>query len=325
MKKLVPSLSLVICFSLLISSCNLPMGTPSSTPVQDVVGTAAALTVQALSTQMAETAKPPQKPTNTLAPSASADTPEPSDTSRPVATWTQIPPTSTIGPLDKLGNVKDITYPDDTVVDPGTTFTKTWQLTNAGTTTWGPGYSVVFFNGDAMSSPAQIPITTSVAPNGTINVSVSLTSPTTPKSYTGFYKMRNPGGAIFGWGSNANQAFWVKITVGSPTEITFAVTSITTTVDDSSFTGDCPHEFTWTAKIKVNKAGTVTYHWDRSDSSSSSSETLTFSGAGTKTVTTTWNYGAKPNTYHDWERIYIDDPNHQAFPKVNITLKCTGP
>ena len=62
MKKLVPSLSLVICFSILISSCNLPLGTQSSTPVQDVVGTAAAQTVQALSTQMAETAKPPQKP-----------------------------------------------------------------------------------------------------------------------------------------------------------------------------------------------------------------------------------------------------------------------
>jgi len=75
----------------------------------------------------------------------------------------------------------------------------------------------------------------------------------------------------------------------------------------------------------VNKAGTITYHWDRSDNSSGSTETLTFSGADTKTVTTTWTYGAKPNTYHDWERIYVDDPNHQAFPKINVTLKCTGP
>lgn len=313
MKKSVSILSLILCFSLLFSACNLPLGKASPTPVQDIVGTAAVLTVQALSTQMAETAKPPKKPTNTLAPVAATNTPAPSDTSEPAATWTQVPPTATTGPLDKLGTVKDINYPDDTVVDPGMTFTKTWELTNAGTTTWGPGYSVVFFNGDAMSSPAQIPITTSVPPNGTVDVSVTLTSPTTPKSYTGFYKMRNPGGAIFGWGSDANQAFWVKITVGSPTQTTFAVTSVDTTIDDKSHS--CPHTFTWTAKIKVNQAGDVTYHWIRSDGSTSSTDTLTFSDAGTQTVTDTWNDA----TISGWEQIYIDDPNHQAFPKVKFT------
>ena len=328
MKKLFPILSLIVCFSLLISSCNLPLGGASPTPVEDIVGTAAAQTVQALSTQIAETSKPPQpqKPTNTLAPNAPTDTPQPTDTSEPTMTFTNVPPTVTIGPLDKLGNVKDVTYPDGTVVDPGTTFTKTWQLTNAGTTTWGSGYSLVFFNGDAMGSPAQVPITATVPPNGTVNVSVTLTAPSTAKSYTGFYKIRNAGGVIFGWGSNADQAFWVKITVGSPTSTVFAVTSVDTSVNDSNkTTSSCPFKFTWTAVIEVNKAGTITYHWDRSDGTSGSSTDLDFSAAGTKTVTDSWKDSTwvAGNTYHLWERIYIEDPNHQSFPKVNVTLKCT--
>jgi hypothetical protein len=331
MKKLLPILSLIICFSLMISSCNLPLGgsSPSATaPVQDIVGTAAAQTVQALSTQIAETAQPQKNPTNTLDANAPTDTntpiPEPSDTPEPTQTRTLAPPTATLGPLDKLGDVKDITYADGTVVAPGTTFTKTWRLTNAGTTTWGAGYAVVFFSGDAMSSPASIPITASVPPNGTVDVSVALTSPSTSKSYTGYYKIRNAGGALFGFGVNADQAFWVKITVGAPaTSSVFAVVSVTATVDDDNVTSStCPYEFTFTAKIKVNKAGTVTYHWDKSDGTSGSSTDLDFSSAGSQTVTDTWSLGSASHTYSIWERIYIDDPNHQAFPKVTAKLKC---
>ncbi len=330
MKKLFPILTLIICFSLMISSCNLPLGgsSPSETaPVQDIVGTAAAQTVQALSTQIAQTAQPPKDPTNTLAPDVPTNTVEilqPSDTPQPTLTPTLAPPTATMGPLDKLGKVEDLTYADGTVVAAGKTFTKTWRLTNAGTTTWGPGYAVVFFSGDAMSSPASIPITTSVPPNGTVDISVALTSPSTSKTYTGYYKIRNAGGALFGFGVNADQAFWVKITVGdAPTSSVFAVVSVTTSVDDDNITSSsCPYEITWTAKIKANKAGTVTFHWDRSDGATMDPIDLDFSAAGTKTVETTWKLGAAPNTVHVWERIYIDEPNHQAFPKVNVTLKC---
>jgi len=331
MKKLAPILSLIICFSILLSSCNLPLGGSSASataPVQDIVGTAAAQTVQALSTQIAQTAQPQQiVPTNTLAANVPTDTAEvlvPSDTPAPISTNTLPPPAATLGPLDKLGNVEDITYADGTVVTPGTTFTKTWRLTNAGTTTWTTGYAVVFFSGDAMNSPASIPITANVPPNGTVDISVALTAPTTAKSYTGYYKIRNAGGALFGFGVNADQAFWVKVTVGAAsTSAVFAVVSVDTTVDDDNVTSStCPYEFTWTAKIKVSKAGTVTYHWDRSDGATMDPIDLDFSSAGTQTVTETWSIGAAPSTVHVWERIYIDEPNHQSFPKVNVTLKC---
>ncbi len=331
MKKPVPILSLIICFTLLVSSCNLPLGGAAPTPQQDTVGTAAAQTVQALSTQIAVTNFPTLRSTNTQAPEIPTDTKEPTNTPEPTETWTPIPPTATIGPLDKLGTVKDVTYPDGTVVNPGTAFTKTWRLTNAGTTTWGPGYSVVFFNGDAMSSPASIPITTSVPPQKTVDVSVTLTAPTTAKAYTGFYKLRNAGGVIFGWGTNADQAFWVKITVGSSSTDNgsgvFAVTSVDMSTDNTTISKICPYDknITFEATIKVNRSGTITYHWDRfdgTDNSSSSKEKLEFSSAGTKTVDDTMSVSSIADTTKVWERIYIDEPNHQAFSKLTVTLKC---
>ncbi len=332
MKKLFPTLILLTCFSLLISSCNLPLegASPASTAqVEDVVGTAAAQTVQAMSSQIAQTAQPQQMPptftltadvpTSTVAVLAPTDTPEPTLTNTPV------PPTATTGPLDKLGKVVDVTYADGTLVHPGTTFTKTWRLTNAGNTTWGPGYAVVFFNGDAMNSPASVPITANVPPNATVDISVALTSPSTSKSYTGYYKIRNAGGALFGFGNNADQAFWVKISVGEVTTSTstvFAVTSVDTTINKSSVSVFCPAEpytFKWTAKITANKAGTVTYHWVRSDGSDSSTETLKFTEAGTHSVSDTWDITAPDS---GWERIYIEEPNHQSFPKVNYKMTC---
>ncbi len=330
MKKLFPILTLITCFSLLISSCNLPLVglSPSSTvQVPDIVGTAAALTVQALSTQIVQTTEPQQMPpTFTLAPNVPTSTVAvlaPSDTPEPTLTNTRVPPTATTGPLDKLGKVVDVSYADGTQVNPGTTFTKTWRLTNAGNTTWGPGYAVVFFNGDAMNSPASVPITANVSPNATVDISVALTAPSTAKSYTGYYKIRNAGGALFGFGNNADQAFWVKVTVGVPaTSVVFAVTSVETTINKSSVSVTCPdppYTFKWTAKITANKAGTVTYHWTRSDGSTSSTKTLKFTEAGTHSVSDSLDVTAPDS---GWERIYIEEPNHQSFPKVNYKMTC---
>jgi hypothetical protein len=352
MKKLFPILSILVCFSIMISSCNLPLGMSTSpdpgqdivgtaaaqtvqalrsspVPAQDSVGTAAAQTVQAMSTQIAQTGQPQKMPaTFTVAPVVPTDTVavvQPSDTPEPTLTntITPVPPTATMGPLDKLGKVVDLTYADGTFVKPGTSFTKTWRLTNAGNTTWGPGYAVVFFSGDSMNSPASVPLTASVPPNGTMDISVALTSPSTSKSYTGYYKIRNASGALFGFGVNADQAFWVKITVGVPaTSIVFSVTSVDISINKSSVSVFCPYPpytFKWTAKITANKKGTVTYHWARSDGSNSSTETLKFTDAGTHSVSDTWDITAPSS---GWERIYIEEPNHQSFSKVSYKMTC---
>ncbi|MBE3145516.1 MAG: hypothetical protein IMZ61_16565 [Planctomycetes bacterium] len=322
MKKTKIVLSLTLMVIMLLSSCNLPRskwdgGTATTGP--DQIGTAAAKTVEALSTMVAATVNAPPVPTNTLPAAATSlptDTKAPTETPVPSATPTK--PTATTAIFDNVSGLQDITFPDGIVVAAGTTFVKTWRLTNGGTTTWGAGYALVFTGGDAMNTPASVPITTSIPPKGTLDVSVTLTTPVTAKTYTGFYKLRNASGVLFGYGQNNDQAFWVKVTVGTPTAAVFSVVSVPTTVDLPSWSGACSQPLTFTAKIKANGPGVVKYHWERSDGSQSV-QTLTYSEAGTKTITTTWSPGV---SLVGWAAIYIDQPNHQWFEKADFTFTC---
>lgn len=93
--------------------------------------------------------------------------------------------------------VADVTIPDDTTLNPGLSFTKTWRMKNTGTSTWGSGYSWVYTNGDQMNAPGSISVP-STAPNNTLDLSVNMTAPNTPGIYTGYWRMRNPQGIFFG-------------------------------------------------------------------------------------------------------------------------------
>jgi hypothetical protein len=269
---------------------------------------------------VAATVKGPPVPTNTL-PAAVTSLPtitiKPTETIVPSATL--VKPTATTAIFDNISGVLDITFPDGVVVAPSTTFVKTWRLTNGGTTTWGPGYALVFTGGDAMSTPASVPITTSVPPNGTLDVSVTLTTPVTAKAYTGLYKLRNASGILFGFGQNNDQSFWVKVTVGTPTPAIFSVVSVPATVNPATWSGACSKALTFTAKIQTNGAGVVKYHWERSDGTADPVQTLTYTEAGTQTITTTWSPGV---TYSGWAAIYIDQPNHQLFNKAEFDFTC---
>ena len=47
--------------------------------------------------------------------------------------------------------VSDVTIPDETVISPGRSFTKTWRITNSGSTTWS-GYNLGFVDGIQMGA-----------------------------------------------------------------------------------------------------------------------------------------------------------------------------
>ena len=100
----------------------------------------------------------------------------------------------------------------------------------------------------------------------------------------------------------------------------FAVTSVTASVDPSSFTGACPKTFNFYAIITVNGPGTVTYKWERSDGAVSPTQSITFAAAGSQTVTTSWTVGA---SYSGWERVHILTPNDKFSNKAYFTLTCT--
>jgi hypothetical protein len=214
---------------LLLSACNFPGSANEQTESPDMIYTAAAqtlaTTLRAQATNIAQgtpvvlpsstlvvqlvTVTPqmvtvtPAQPTNTLIP-----------TNTPLPTNTPIPPTATPVPIpcDRAAFVKDVTVPDNTQIASGSTFVKTWRLKNNGVCTWTSGYTIYFYNGDAMSGPATAQLTNGTVPPGsTVDISVTLIAPATAGTYKGNWRLRNAGGSSFGIGENADQSFWVQI------------------------------------------------------------------------------------------------------------------
>jgi hypothetical protein len=219
---------------LLLTACNFPGSSTQPTLSPDLIYTAAAQTLTAQESQavagtpiilpsptlggaVASPASPVViLPTNTSLPPT--NTAVPSNT--PLPTNTPIPPTATPIPIpcDWAQLVKDVTVPDDTEIAAGTTFVKTWRLKNNGSCTWTSGYTMYFYNGDAMSGPASVQLTNGTVPPGsTVDVSVTLIAPTTPGTYKGNWRLRNTGGTSFGIGQNASGSFWVQIKSVQPT------------------------------------------------------------------------------------------------------------
>jgi hypothetical protein len=119
---------------------------------------------------------------------------------------------------DKATFVADVTVPDDSVFEPGDSFTKTWRLRNAGTCTWTSAYSLVFVDGRKMNGPDSVPLPGSVAAGQTVDLSVQLVAPNATGTYRGDWMLRNPDGETFGLGSDADRPFFVQVVVGQPSE-----------------------------------------------------------------------------------------------------------
>ena len=305
--------SIILFQALIVTACNLPGSTPE--PENNSAGavlTAAAQTVEANLTQAAIQNPPtvPVVPTNTTAPPTVTLAVASSTSSAPLPTATS--------DCDDGDFVTDVTIPDGTILDPNESFTKTWRLKNSGTCSWTPSYAVVFSNGDSMNGPTTQALAGNVNPGQTMDISVNLKAPASPGDYTGYWKLRNAAGVTFA-------TFYVTIKVSGA----FAVTSVNTTVNPSSYSGPCTDaggkriDFTFSADITTNAAGTVTYKWERSDNANAPEQSLTFASAGTKTVTTTWSRWFNPgDNATGWERIYINNPNHQAFSNASFTVTC---
>lgn len=284
-----------------LMGCNLPQQNPAA------IQTAAALTVQAEITAAA----PRATSTSTTAPFPTL----PGITSTvPVPTLAL--PTAT-SKCDIADFVDDVTIPDNTVVDAGSSFTKTWRFKNIGNCSWTPSYALVFVSGQIMAGPATQALSGNVNPGQSVDLSVALTAPAANGSYTGNWGIRNASGLIF-----AN--FWVKVKVEDGSGGTFAVTHVTytfTTSDSGTYLG-CP---TVVAKIETSGAGDVKYHWTRSDGAGSPVESLHFASAGTQEIHESWLLPTAAGTATRWLGIYIDDPNHQDFGHKEFTSTCSAP
>jgi len=191
-----------------------------------------------VSTEAQDTATPsaPLFVTSTLPPTKQAltvptqilltSTPNPSTTLTPGSS------TSTTSCRDSAILVEDVTYPDNTQVDPGETFNKTWKLQNVGTCTW-TGYTVAFVNGDRMSSPDSVlvPETERSKP---VDVSVDLIAPLTDGTYRGNFELHNAAGELVLIGTES--IFWVQIIVGTEGALNIQGTPIVSQISNCNYT-----------------------------------------------------------------------------------------
>ena len=155
----------------------------------------------------------------------------------PTPTSTAPTPTGTVPPssCDKVQFIKDVTVPDGTTFAPGAAFTKTWRLKNIGSCTWTTSYQLVFYSGEKMGGPDALAFPNSVAPGQTVDITVSLTAPTTAGTYRGYWMFKNASGALFGIGTYGNKPWWVEIKVsGTSSTATYTPTATAT------FTGTPP-------------------------------------------------------------------------------------
>ncbi|HCU80136.1 MAG: hypothetical protein CL789_03715 [Chloroflexi bacterium] len=102
--------------------------------------------------------------------------------------------------------VTDLTIPDFTKLEPDKPISKLWQIRNTGTCSWGPGYSVVFKEGHAMTAKLQHALYPA-QPDANAIIQIDMTTPSSPGDYQGYWLLYDPDGIMFG------HKLFIKITV----------------------------------------------------------------------------------------------------------------
>jgi hypothetical protein len=183
----------ILLWAILLSACGPSTSTSNNT--LNAIYTAAAQTIAAQSATTVPVA------TDTVSLPTATDSGSTTPTILPtlVSSLPSSTPGSSTGSSTGCNStfVADATIPDGTAVSPGQTFVKTWTLQNTGSCTWDTNFTMRFFSGDQMSGGSGT-VSSSVAPGGQGNVSVTLTAPLTAGTYTGNWRLADDSGITFG-------------------------------------------------------------------------------------------------------------------------------
>jgi hypothetical protein len=220
-------LFILLTAALTLAACNVG-ATPAPTVDVNAINTAAVGTAMGLiagqltqTAQAAPTSTPP--PTDTplsLAtlslPTAGASPtggvpgtpPTISFSTTPIAGFTPVGIGSPVAPTAALGDacnnsvyIADVTYPDNSVIKPGTNFEKVWRVQNTGSCTWDEGYRLMFIAGDRALDPVNFRFEDSadfVAGGETADLAVDLTAPLAEGKYSATWRMQSDTGVFFG-------------------------------------------------------------------------------------------------------------------------------
>ncbi|MBF8283220.1 MAG: hypothetical protein HW378_2135 [Anaerolineales bacterium] len=337
-------ITLLCLLSLALAACNRASATATPTPEPTATQTSAP-TVIVPTLPPAWTPTP--SPTLTSAPATSVPTagasttptPETAGTAAPTETLAASPSLTTpadTGLTDKVEFVADMTVPDGTQFTPGTKFTKTWRVKNAGTSTWTTDYALVFVRGEKLGGPDRQLLTGLVPPGQTVDISVDFTAPANFGTLTSFWMLRSPAGELFGLGPDANQPLYVQVSIipaaGENPVPTVAAGSIKITtaaieVDNASVTGLCPHTFHFIGSFTSEGAGAVTYKIEAEAETPGFQITLPqsnesiFSGTGPRGFAASYDLEFRSSvTAQVW--LHILSPADTTSDKLTITLTC---
>lgn len=133
-----------------------------------------------------------------------------------------VDPGSLASGCNNMALVFDVTIPHGTNFNPGEWFTKTWKVANNGTCNWIHSHRLVFVSGAQMGGPSMQRLARTITPGNWTELSVDLQAPNTKGTYTGYWRLADSEGKLFG----VNLV--VSIKVGSPPTETPTSTSLPT-------------------------------------------------------------------------------------------------
>ncbi len=283
----------------------------------------------AISTRVAQTVQAQNTPETLPTPISPALTATPSSLAPLTATVAQ-----TVTPLTGGAPVEFCTasallvgetYPDGTIIQPGTTFTKSWQVQNNGTCTWDARWQLVFHNGALMDGATVYNFPQPAEPGQTVEVPIILRSPSEGGQHTGEWMLKSPWGESFGVGQYS-VPLSVSIVVGSSTpenrrtETVYGVTAVTYEVERTCAPANT--FYTITANITTNGPVDVTFTWAQSDGNNRRNNRLSFTEASTKSAQREWSQHRDSSQNPRWVQVIVDSPGYQEFAPVVLPDLC---
>ena len=232
----------------------------------------------------------------------------------------------------------DITIPDGTDFKPGETFQKTWRLMNNGASTWTKSFVLYFDSGEQMGAEDEIPLPAEVPPGGVVDISVDMTAPKEAGEYTGFWRLKDEFGNIFGVGDEGFGSIWVTIMVvgeetgestGTPSVEGSKVVNASLSIDQPSYKGACPATLGFSGLIKSEGAGAFEYKFQAGAStpgfefSLPGSQKATFNSEGSHQYNVNFSLVIE-SSVNGWARIEILKPNQTQSNTVSFTITCTN-
>ena len=110
---------------------------------------------------------------------------------------------------DSLSFITDVTIPDGTIVETGSTIDKRWEVENNGTCNWDDTYSLRLIGGPELGANPQQALIPARSGSQVV-IRMEFIAPTEPGGYRSAWQAHDPEGAAFG------DAFYIEIIVEKP-------------------------------------------------------------------------------------------------------------